>query len=163
MFDLNMGVSLESYLAKGASEELARIEVAFSRTSCSAAFEDAVRDMSKCTVKAFVELFCPDAAALLPYLRRIQEINDQIRLLLFPVKGNEVLLTNLTGSAKIPTLLIFDEDGLPVGFYVEHPKAFKDRMAKLDRGARRNLLRDFREGELGELIEKDLVRLLTIE
>lgn len=160
MLDLGTGVTLKSYLATGAQEEVARIDVAFSRTSCSSGFEDAIRMGPGCTVAAFVELFCPDAAVLLPYLSRIEEINDQIRIHFFSVKGNEVLLQNLTGVAKIPTLVILDEDDLPVGYYVEYPKAFKDRMALLEGESRRHLLRDFREGEMGDLIEKDLVRLL---
>lgn len=160
MFDLNTGLTLENYLNEGAPEEVARIEVAFSRTTYSGLFEDVVRNLPGVTVVVFVELFCPDAAVLLSYLRRISELNDQIRILLFPVKGNEPLLQKLTGAVKIPTMMVLDEMGLPSAFYVEYPEAFKDSLIPLDGESRRNLLRDFREGKKGALVEKDLVRLL---
>lgn len=160
MFDLNKGETLEKYLEKGEPEEVARVEVAFSRTSCSKEFEEAIRKADGVTLVVFTELFCPDSAALLPYLRRIGEINNQMRIIFYPVKGNEVLLKNVTGAGKIPTLMVLDKTGLPSGFYVEHPQIFKEHMAAVNGEARRNLLRDFREGKMGDLIEKDLVRLL---
>lgn len=161
MLDLEAGIPLENFLKKGAPEERARIDVAFSGADFSEEFEQKICQLPTRKLAAFLELFCPDAAVLIPYLSRICEINEKLVVRCYPVKGNELLLMKCTGAAKIPTLLVFDGEGNEKkGAYVEHPAVLRERLAREEGEARRELLRDFRQGRCGNLIEEDLLRIL---
>lgn len=108
----------------------------------------------------FSEGYCPDCLVTLPVIKRIMEINEKINVYLFKRNGNEKMLFDTVGEARIPTILLFDEDLQPRGFYIEFPKEFKEKLADLKEDEKKQYILQFREGKYIKLIEKEIIKIL---
>ncbi|CCJ33079.1 thioredoxin family protein [Caloramator australicus] len=108
----------------------------------------------------FSEGYCPDCLVTLPILKRIMEINKKINGYLFKRNGNEKMLLDMVGEARIPTILLFDKDFQPRSFYIEFPKEFKEKLTDLKDDEKKQYILKFREGKYVKLIEKEIIELL---
>ncbi len=163
MIDFAKGYSFEEYLEKGYEEERDRQRLACSRTSFSSEFEEAVKRVNRpLKLAAFAEIYCPDSVVTMPFVRRMTESNPLISLAVFPRTPFEKELEVLTGAARIPTLLFFDEEMRLLGSYVELPKALKEEMRDLDAGERSTLTLEYRRGKYNDLLQAELVEILSL-
>jgi hypothetical protein len=96
----------------------------------------------------------------LPILKRIMEINKKINVYLFKRNGNEKMLLDMVGEARIPTILLFDKYFQPRSFYIEFPKEFKEKLTDLKDDEKKQYILKFREGKYVKLIEKEIIELL---
>jgi hypothetical protein len=89
------------------------------------------------------------------------ELSKAIGLTVFPRTSNEKLLEELTGVARVPTLLFCGKEGIPSGSYVELPRVLREEMRDLDAEERSALVIDYRRGRYNEMIEAELSELLS--
>lgn len=162
MLDFSKGYSFEEYLEKGYAEERDRQVRACSRTRFSQSFEGLVRSVKRTLcLAAFAEVYCPDSVVFMPFARRMTELSKAIGLTVFPRTSNEKLLEELTGVARVPTLLFCGKEGIPSGSYVELPRVLREEMRDLDAEERSALVIDYRRGRYNEMIEAELSELLS--
>lgn len=161
MIDLSQGLTFEQYLNKNSDEEKARVLEAYERTELSKEAVDIVKSIDKkVNVVVFSEGYCPDCVVTLPFIKRMENLNDNLKVYLFGMKGNKELLEQYTGTARIPTVMTFTEDMEPKGVYIEVPKVIAEKMAKLPSEKQRELVLEYRQGKFNDLVEKELLEII---
>lgn len=161
MIDLSKGLTFEQYLIKNSEEERNKVLEAYEKTELSKQTIDAVKSISeKVNLVVFSEGYCPDCVVTLPFIKRMENLNDNIKVYLFGMKGNKELLEQYTGTARIPTVMAFSESMEPKGAYIEVPRHIAERMAKLPSEKQRELVLEYRQGKHNELIEKELLEII---
>jgi thiol-disulfide isomerase/thioredoxin len=113
-------------------------------------------------VVAFSEGYCPDCVAVLPYMERMKEENQNIDYTVKHRTGNEEALVEAAGESRIPLLLSFDENGEPLSVFLEFPEKLKDEMRHAAIEDKKELVVKFRAGAYNDMIEEALVDLLRI-
>ena len=163
MIDFEKGYSLEEYFTKGYEEERDRQRRACERTVYSEAFEDAVKKVKKTVMlAAFAEIYCPDTVVVMPFVKRMTDLNPLVRLGVFERDPYMKEMEAMTGTARIPTLLFFDEEMNLRGKYVELPDGLKDKMKDADPGERSAMGLDYRRGKYNALIQEQLAEILSL-
>lgn len=161
MIDFVQGCSYGEYLLGGYEEERDRQLKAQEHTVYAPAFEDAARRVNRSVkVAAFAEIYCPDTVVAMPFIRRMTELNPRIEVFIFERTPYEDILQEYTGTARIPTLLFFSEEGKLLGSYVEHPAALKREMEDDPENKNARVV-DLRRGKYNEMIQEELTALLA--
>ncbi|WP_027340195.1 thioredoxin family protein [Halonatronum saccharophilum] len=105
----------------------------------------------------FSEIYCPDCRIVMPYLKKIEEINDNIEISIYPREGNEKAMKDYVGIARIPTVIKIDNKEKLEGRFIEFPKEISETLDRLTEEEREEVIDKYRRGEYNELIEKDLI------
>lgn len=161
MLDLSKTLTFNDYL-KNYPEEKRKVQCSIlEKTKLSVETMDRIKKIDKpINMIVFTESYCPDCIVTLPFAKRISEANNNIRLYIMPLKGNEALLEEYAGEKRIPTVMTFKENMEPVGIYIEMPKALKERMIGMNEEERKRIIDDYREGKYNKLIEDELLNIL---
>lgn len=128
-------------------------------------FEEGIEDIKNINtpveVVIFTETRCQDSAIVIPFLLRLSELNENINLSFFRMKGNEDILEKMSGEKRVPTILVLNNDGDVLRKYVELPNRVKYKIKESDGRDRNVLVRKMRMGKFNEYIQKDLIELIT--
>lgn len=161
MLDLSSALNFEGYLNKNNEEERNKLLSSYERTALSKEIIEYVKTIDKkVNIVVFSEGYCPDCIVTLPFIKRMQEINDNLKVYYFGMKGNKELLEEYTGTARIPTVMTFTEDMEPKGAYVEVPKVIAEKMAKVPSDKQKELVLEYRQGKYNDLIEQELLEII---
>lgn len=163
MIDFEKGYSLEEYFAKGYEEERDRQRRACERAVYSEAFEEAVKKVKEpVRLAAFAEIYCPDTVVVMPFVKRVADLNPLVRLAVFERDPYMKEMETLTGTARIPTLLFFDGEMNLMAKYVELPDGLKDKMKDADPAEKSTMSLDYRRGKYNSLIQEELASALSL-
>lgn len=161
MVDLSKAISFKEYLAKTKEDYGDTQEKTYNNTKLSD-FAKKQMDNLKEPVNAvvFTEGFCPDCIVTIPFIEKLSEYNNNLKVSYLPRKGFESFLEAAVGSIAIPTIITFDKDMNPKGAYVEIPKAIKEKLCELPLNERKNIINEYRDGKFNNEIEKDLLDII---
>lgn len=161
MIELSKGLDFKGYLNKNSAEEREKLVNNLDKIRLSKeALEEVKEIKATVNVVVFSEGYCPDCVATLPFVERLKEANDNIKVFYYGMKGNEELLLEYTGTSRIPTVMTFTESMEPKGAYVEVPAELSEKIARLSQDKKKELVTEYRQGKYNELIEKDLLKIL---
>lgn len=161
MIELSSGLDFKDYLNKNSEEERERLVKNIDKIKLSKeALEEVKEIKATVNVVVFSEGYCPDCIATLPFVEKLKEANDKIKVLYYGMKGNEGLLKEYTGTSRIPTVMTFTENMEPKGAYVEVPAELSEKMARLSQDKQKELVTEYRQGKYNNLIEKELLSIL---
>jgi thiol-disulfide isomerase/thioredoxin len=161
MIDLSNALDFEGYLNKNNEEEREKLIEAYEKTQLSIEAVNAVRAINKkVNIVVFSEGYCPDCIVTLPFIKRMQNLNENLKVYYFGMKGNKELLEEYTGTSRIPTVMTFTEDMDPKGAYIEVPKVIAEKMARVSSDKQKELVHEYRQGKYSELIEAELLEII---
>jgi thiol-disulfide isomerase/thioredoxin len=161
MIDLSKGLDFEGYLDKNTEEEKVKLLEAYESTELSKDIIDAVKAIDKkVNVVVFSEGYCPDCVVTLPFIKRMENLNENIKVYLFGMQGNRELLEEYTGTSRIPTVMTFTENMEPKGAYIEVPKILAEKIAKTPSDKQKEVVTDYRQGKYNNLIEEELLEII---
>lgn len=161
MIDLSNALDFEGYLNKNNEEERQNLVEAYEKTVLSSKVIDAVKAIDKkVNIVVFSEGYCPDCIVTLPFVKRMQNLNENLKVYYLGMKGNKELLEEYTGTSRIPTVMTFTKDMEPKGVYIEVPKVIAEKMAKVPSDKQRELVLEYRQGKYNELIEEELLEII---
>ncbi|MFL0267164.1 thioredoxin family protein [Candidatus Clostridium radicumherbarum] len=161
MIELSKGMDFKGYLNKNSKEESERLVNNLDKIELSKEVYDAAKEIKEnVNVVVFSEGYCPDCIATLPFIKRLSEVNDKIKVFYYGLKGNEKLLEEYTGTSRIPTIMSFTENMEPKGAYIEVPAELSEKMARLSNDKQKELVTEYRQGKYNDLIEKELIGIL---
>jgi len=159
--DLSGGLNYEEYLMKSTEEQSKALEDVYKEILLSEASVEDIREIKDpINIMAFSEGYCPDCTAVLPFIKKFAEENSNIIVKIFPREGNKEMLEEMVGTARIPTILVFDKDMEPKGAYVEFPKALIEKMSRLNMEEQKKVVSEYRSGKYNSIIEEELVEIL---
>ena len=120
-----------------------------------------IKSLDEHLLIAFMELTCPDAMVLLPYLAKIEELNPKLHVRVLKRSGHEDEMVKELGhpDPRVPTVLIYDKDGRRVGKMEEYPLCFLKRLKGLDAEDTEELVKRYRRGYYNTEIIKGLIAL----
>jgi len=160
--NLSGGLNLDEYLMKSTEEQRKAQEQIYEGIQLTQAATDCIRQIEEpVNVMVFSEGYCPDCIAVLPFIKKLSEENDNIIVKVFPREGNKEKLEELVGTARIPTILSFSKEMEPKGAYIEFPKALIEKMARLNVEEQKRVVNEYREGKYNSYIEKALIDILV--
>jgi hypothetical protein len=162
MFDLSKAYTFEEYV-NNSTEEKRKIQMeALKKTILSDNAKKKISEINReINMVVFSETYCPDCVVTLPFIKRIEELNSKIKMYIMPLKGNEAVLDEYVGEKRIPTVMVFDSKMEPLGVYIEIPAALKEKMSGLSEDEIRSVIADYRQGKYNELIEAELLDIIT--
>ncbi|RRD39412.1 thiol-disulfide isomerase [Leptotrichia sp. OH3620_COT-345] len=122
--------------------------------------EKAVKSINKeIKILCFAQVYCPDCRAIVPFMKKFSEINNNIKVDYLLKENNEDLLKKLTDTVRIPTL-VSEKDGKMTVFLLEFPNFIQKEMKK-DPDSYEEIKYNFRTGKYNREIEKELSDYLT--
>ncbi|HAZ36799.1 MAG TPA: hypothetical protein DEF85_10810 [Clostridiaceae bacterium] len=161
MIDLSKGISYEKYFEEASEEQKAKIKASYDNIKFSSNSLNILKNLKNTiNIAAFSEHFCPDCTATLPFMKKMQEINSNIKLYIFGVDGNEETIKSYTGEVKIPTVIFFTEGMKLLGVYNERPKVLNEKMKNADNDLKLKLINDYRNGKYNNLIEDEIIGMI---
>jgi thiol-disulfide isomerase/thioredoxin len=161
MIDLSKALDFDGYLNKNNEEERQNLVEAYEKTVLSNKIVDAVKAIDKeVNIVVFSEGYCPDCIVTLPFVKRMQNLNENLKVYYLGMKGNKELLEEYTGTSRIPTVMTFTKDMEPKGVYIEVPRVIAEKMAKVPSDKQRELVLEYRQGKYNELIEEELLEII---
>jgi thiol-disulfide isomerase/thioredoxin len=161
MIDLSKALDFDGYLNKNNEEERQNLVEAYEKTVLSNKIVDAVKAIDKeVNIVVFSEGYCPDCIVTLPFVKRMQNLNENLKVYYLGMKGNKELLEEYTGTSRIPTVMTFTKDMEPKGVYIEVPKVIAEKMAQMPSDKQRELVIEYRQGKYNELIEEELLEII---
>ena len=164
--DINLsgGLSFNEYLMKSTEEQRKVQKEMYEGTQLSQAAIEYVRQIEETIyVMFFSEGYCPDCVVALPFIKKLAEENNNIIVKIFSREGNKEKLEELVGTARIPTILIFNKDMEPKGAYIEFPKKLIEKMARLSVEEQKKVVNEYREGKYNSYIEQELIDILNTD
>lgn len=161
MIDLSKGISYEKYFEEASEEQKAKIKASYDNIKFSSDSLNILKNLKNTiNIAAFSEHFCPDCTAALPFMKRMQEVNSNIKLYIFGVDGNEETIKSYIGEVKIPTVIFFTEDMKLLGVYNERPKVLNEKMKNIDNDLKQKIINDYRNGKYNNLIEDEIIGMI---
>ena len=76
-------------------------------------------------------------------------------------KDNEELLNNLCGELKVPAIIVLDNEKNVIRKFVEFPKGVKDILISNPKEKTQEIIDEMRNGRYNNLIQLDLIKLIT--
>lgn len=161
MKNLEGGLTFAEYMEKSNEDERNSQVIAYDNTKLSEKCKKDILKISEIVnVIVFSDTYCPDCTVTLPFIKKMQELNSNIKVKIYPLRGNEELLQNYVGQARIPTVITFNKDWLPKGAYVEIPKALTAKIARMKVEIQKETIGAYRSGKYNELVEEELLDLI---
>lgn len=161
MLDLSKAFTFEEYL-KNSSEEKRKLQMeAYEKIHLSKEGSIEVEGIKETiNIIVFSESYCPDCVVTLPFVKRIEEKNSNVKMYMMPLKGNEELLMEYIGEKRIPTVMVFNKDMEPMGVYIEMPEKIKLKMGLLSEEDKKEMIKEYRMGKYNNLIEEQLLDII---
>ena len=162
MIDLSKGIDFQGYLDKCSEEQREKLLKAYEATSLSKETSNEVKNLNtKTNVIVFSEGYCPDCVVTLPFVEKMKEQNENIKVYYYGLQGNKELLEQFTGTARIPTVMSFSEAMEPKGAYIEVPVEIGEKVARVSPDKQKEIILEYRQGKYNDLIEKDLLSIIN--
>lgn len=159
MLDMKSGLTYEEYLKTGTEEDKKMINEFFNRVSAD---KEKIKEVNKIDKDVDIAVFsitrCKDAASAIPFLIKLTEENENIKIRFWHREGNEELLEKLTGAKRVPSMIRL-ENGNPTRMYVEFPKVV-DEEIKRNLEEKESIVNDLRSNKYDQEIEKEIVNIL---
>lgn len=161
LLDLKDGLSFQNYYDRGTLEQKKAQKLAYENTVISEVTVNALKEIdSIVNVIIFSENYCPDCRVTIPFIEKMQEINSNIRVYIFPRIGNEELMESCTPDPRIPTVMTFDKRMESKGIYIEMPEKVKEMLTGSTVLQKRKIIMDYRSGNFNNFIEEQLLAII---
>jgi hypothetical protein len=161
MICLEETLTYEQYIEKASPEQRTAQQEAYGKTELSRnALKKAASLEQEVNAVIFSEGYCPDCVVVIPYLVKLAQKCDKLKLHFMSRSGNEELLQKITGECRIPTIVTFTKEMEPKGVYIEFPDTLKETMAGNSVEAVKAIVNEYREGKYNDLIEKHLLEII---
>jgi thiol-disulfide isomerase/thioredoxin len=161
MMDLSKSIKLSEYFQNGTKEDKELQQQIYINTELSSEVKETVKKIIlKTSLIAFSENFCPDCRITMSVLKRMQELNSNLEVYVFRRVGNEEIMKNLTGDARIPTIIKYTSEEEFNLMYLEMPSVVKAEMSILDKDGSRKVLGKYRAGQYNKFIEQELLQII---
>lgn len=163
MIDFNQGATFKEYLISSKEEyQDEQIDI-YNKITLSDKIKEVIDKVDqKVILLAFAEIYCPDCRILMPFLKKIEKLNDNIKLTIFPREEYEGIMIEYTGVARIPTVIAIDSNEEVIGQYIEFPKKLKEDMKFMQEEEKTSLIKEYRVGKYNQLIEEDLLKIFKL-
>lgn len=152
----------EEYLNNANDEEIIFINELYDQGQI---LEDGLRDIIslKQDIKILVitSTRCKDSATIIPFLIKLSQFNEHIKVNFLLKRNNEELLRKLSGEMKLPTIIVMDSDNNVIRKFVEFPKGVKDILINSPKEETQKIIDEMRNGKYNDLIQLDLIKLIT--
>ncbi len=161
MLDLSKALTFNQYLEKQHLKYGDIQDKAYVNTRLSEDTEKKIKTISDPVhAVVFTEGFCPDCIVTIPFIQKMSENNENLKVYFLPKTGYEDFLDSAVASTSIPTIITFDKDMNPKGAYVEVPKVIAEKRPIISNDERKVLIGDYRSGKYNDLIEKELLDII---
>lgn len=161
MFNVLTGISVEEYLKTYDESKLTKHNYFMDKVMSSNVLYEVVKKANKdFMILMFSEEYCPDCLILFPF---IKFLNDKmgINVKILKRQGNEDVLKELTGDARIPTALFINTDNTLRGMIIEFPQEFKNSLIGLSMDDMKQKISEYREGKYINLIESEIANIVN--
>lgn len=152
----------EEYLNNANDEEIIFINELYDQGQI---LEDGLRDIIslKKDIKILVitSTKCKDSATIIPFLIKLSQFNEHIKVNFLLKKDNEELLRKLSGEMKLPTIMVMNNDNNVIRKFVEFPRGIKDILIRSSKEETQKIIDEMRNGKYNDLIQLDLIKLIT--
>lgn len=161
MLDLSKAYTFKEYL-KNSSEEKRKLQMeVYDKIRLSKEGSIEVEEIKETiNIIVFSESYCPDCVVTLPFIKRIEEKNTNVKMYMLPLKGNERLLIEYVGEKRIPTVMVFNSNMEPMGVYIEMPEKIKQKIGFLSEEDKKEMIKEYRMGKYNNLIEEQLLDII---
>lgn len=104
---------------------------------------------------------CKDSATIVPFLTKLAQFNEKIKIKFLLKKDYEQLLEELSGENKVPTFMVIDSKGKVLRKFVEFPKEVKEILISNSKDNTQEIIDNMRKGVYNNLIQQDLIKFIT--
>lgn len=161
MINLKESLNFQQYLEKNTPEQKEAMLKAYENTQLSEESKKFIQSIDKpVNMVVYSEGYCPDCVVTLPFVRKMEELNPNIKMSIFGLKENKEILEEMTGTSRIPTVLCFTENMEPKGAYIEVPEDVKEKMIGLNVDKQKEIVMEYRTGKFNSSIENNLINIL---
>lgn len=155
-------MNYEEYINRAKEEELIFINELYDQGQL---LENGLREIINIDrpVKLLVitSTMCRDSATIIPFLIKLSQFNQNISVNFLLKKENEDLLNKLCGELNVPAIMVLDSDNSVIRKFIEFPKGVKEILIKNSTEKTKELIEEMRKGKYNELIQEDLIKLIT--
>ncbi|MDU2291892.1 MAG: thioredoxin family protein [Clostridium celatum] len=152
----------EEYLSNANEEEMVFINELYDQGQI---LEEGLRDIitlnKPVRILVITSTMCKESATILPFLIKLSQFNDNIKVRFLLKKDNEELLNNLCGELKVPAIIVLDNEKNVIRKFVEFPKGVKDILISNPKEKTQEIIDEMRNGRYNNLIQLDLIKLIT--
>ncbi|MGL4656798.1 MAG: thioredoxin family protein [Sarcina sp.] len=158
MEDLLHGNTYEDIKVKADDEQLEMIKTQAKICSYEGYKLDELKAIDKnINLAIFIENRCGDAQTMVPILKKIAQVNENIKLNFFEADKNEKFLVKKVGEKRIPTIMFLGEDNVVDSVYKEFPIKVRALIEANPDNREFIVKEEFRKGKYNSHIEKDIV------
>lgn len=152
----------EEYLINANNEEMAFINELYDQGQI---FEEGLRDIislnENVKILVITSPTCKDSAIIMPFLIKLSQFNENIKVKFLLKNDSEKLLKNLCGEMQIPAIMILDNYNNIVRKFVEFPKGVKKILMSNPKEKTQEIIDEMRSGKYNNLIQSDLIKFIT--
>ncbi|TDT71827.1 thioredoxin-like protein [Hypnocyclicus thermotrophus] len=117
---------------------------------------------TKVNIVVFAEIYCPDSRAVIPFLEKTRQENENIDLYIFPREGNEHYLSKITNETKIPSIFIEDIEQEELCLIYEEilpdlKFKIKEHILRDEKDIAQEIIYNYRIGKYNDQLEEYLV------
>ncbi|MCE9655848.1 thioredoxin family protein [Clostridium celatum] len=150
------------YLIKAKEEELQFINKLYNQGILLEDGKEIIKNIDdEKNVLVITATRCKDSATILPFLLKLAELNENIKIKFLLRKENRELLEQLSGELKVPTMMILDNNGQVIRKFIEFPKGVKEILISNSKEKSQEVIDEMRNGKYNSLIQEDLIKFLT--
>lgn len=161
LLELKDGLDFQNYYNMATEEQKKAQKLAYENTMLSKNTISALKNIeSAINIIIFSENYCPDCRVTIPFIQKMQEVNNNIRVYIFSKIENEELMEHCTPDPRIPTIMTFDKRMESKGIYIEMPEKVKDMLRYCTVLQKRKIIIDYRSGRYNNLIEEQLLSII---
>lgn len=159
MLDMKSGLTYNEYLKTATDEERKMINEFFERVHVSDEKVKEINNLNKDTdIAVFSITRCKDAASAIPFLIKLSEKNNNIKIRFWDREGNEDLLENLTEAKRVPSILKI-KNGRVIKSYIEFPKILNEKI-KCNPENKETFVNELRSNIYDKEIEEEIFRII---
>ena len=155
-------IDYEEYLNNANDEEIIFINELYDQGQI---LEEGLRDIInlKNDIKILVitSTKCKDSATIIPFLIKLSQFNEHIKVNFLLKNDNEELLRKLSGEMKLPTIMVMDNDNSVIRKFIEFPKGVKEILINSPNEKTQEIIDEMRSGKYNDLIQLDLIKFIT--
>lgn len=158
----NKGISYEKLLKESDEDNKNKINEVFNSIDFEEKNLNRIKSIDKeINVLMVAELWCPDCIMNVPAVKKMQEINSNIRISIVDIEENRHFFSKyaVEEKVKIPTFVFYNEDFKEIGSFIEKPSIVKDVYSKNDQVQVVVTTRNYRKGKF---LEETLTEILDI-
>ncbi len=110
----------------------------------------------------FADMNCPDCAVVLPIIEKMRSLNQNIAYKIVKMIDYKDKMNDIFGEAKVPTIVIMDEQFRMIGLYIEFTKNLRNLQRTMDKDMFKKVVARFRTGEFDKYVVDDILTCISI-